>query len=139
MRTLRTARSLPPLGALLACALTLASACTVGPNYVRPTAPVPASYQETDGWQGARPRDAISRGEWWQVFGNPELDALEIRVRVSNQDVAAADARFRQARALVEAARATFFPVIGVGAQASRARASSSVPESSGARVEGDV
>src|SRR4051812_50206280 len=68
------------------------TACTVGPEYVRPSAPVPASYKWEAGWREARPADAIERGAWWSVFGDPTLDALLRQVEISNQNLAAAEA-----------------------------------------------
>lgn len=99
----------------------LLSACTVGPNYVRPDAPVPAAYkEEDDAWKRAAPRDEIARGTWWQVFDDAELDALARRLDAGNQDLRAAEARVRQARALLQQARAGLFPVLVGSATASR-------------------
>ncbi len=104
-------------------ALCLASAaCTVGPEYVRPTAPVPASYKWENGWREARPADSVERGEWWSVFKDPALDALLRQVDVSNQNVAAAEAAFRNAAAVTAEARSAFFPVVDVNASALRSR-----------------
>ena len=86
------------------------TACTVGPEYVRPAAPVPASYKWEEGWREARPADALERGAWWSVFSDPALDALMRQVEISNQNVAAAEAAFRNAAAAVAEARAAFFP-----------------------------
>ena len=71
----------------------------VGPDYVRPTAPTPAAYKEAEGWKVAQPADDVPRGEWWEAFNDPELNALEAQVDVSNQTIAAAEARVRQATA----------------------------------------
>ncbi len=105
-------------------ALTLLCACTVGPDYVRPTAtPVmPAAYKETNGWRPARPRDEAIKGKWWVGYNDPQLSALEDRVVVSNQNVIGAEAQFRQARALLQAARAGYFPTATVGASATNSR-----------------
>jgi NodT family efflux transporter outer membrane factor (OMF) lipoprotein len=89
--------------------------CSVGPNYRRPPARIPANYKEIDGWKVAQPKDSVIRGAWWELFNDPELDALEQQVDISNQNVAAAEATFRQARALVQEARANYFPTITVG------------------------
>ena len=99
------------------------TACTVGPEYVRPAAPVPASYKWEEGWREARPADALDRGAWWSVFNDPALDALMRQVEISNQNVAAAEAAFRNAAEAVAAARAGFFPTVDVNASATRARA----------------
>jgi NodT family efflux transporter outer membrane factor (OMF) lipoprotein len=119
--------------AILAGVLALLSACTVGPNYVRPTIGVPIAYKEVDGWKMAQPKDDLVRGAWWELFGDPELSALEAQVDISNQNVVAAEAQFRQARALVQEARASYFPTvsIGVGVTRSRAAASTAGPAAS--------
>jgi NodT family efflux transporter outer membrane factor (OMF) lipoprotein len=105
----------------LALASTTLSGCLVGPNYVRPAAlpaaqPLPAAFKENAGWTPAAPMDAIDRGAWWSVFNDPVLDGLERRVAVTNQNVAAAEAAYRQARAVVAQNRAAFFPTIGASA-----------------------
>jgi NodT family efflux transporter outer membrane factor (OMF) lipoprotein len=107
--------------------LVLVAACSVGPNYVRPPAPVPATYKELGEWKRAEPRDDLARGPWWERFGDPELSALEERVTAANQDLAAADARFRQARALVANARADWWPNVTIGVSATRARQSANL------------
>jgi NodT family efflux transporter outer membrane factor (OMF) lipoprotein len=114
--------------AALAAALLAVSACAVGPDYVRPSVATPADYKESQGWAPAQPRDDVSRGAWWQAFGDPQLSALEEQVTAANQNVAVAEAQLRQARALVRQARAAFFPqvTLGVGVTRSRAPAVSS-------------
>src|SRR5271157_4566509 len=107
--------------------LTLLFACTVGPNYVKPTTEVPAAYKEMDGWKVAQPRDEILRGAWWEIFNDPELNRLEEQVNISNQNVAAAEAQFRQARAQVQAARSAYFPTATVGTSFTRSLRSSGV------------
>jgi NodT family efflux transporter outer membrane factor (OMF) lipoprotein len=98
--------------------LALLPACAVGPDYRRPTAPAPAAYSEAPpGWKPAHPADEIPRGAWWKMFGDPTLDALEAEVTAANQSLKAAEARFTQARALVDIARSGLFPTIGAGLQ----------------------
>src|SRR5262245_47088490 len=106
---------------------TLLGACTVGPDYVRPSIDVPSGYKEVDGWKVAEPRDDTLRGPWWERFGDLRLNALEAEVDVSSQTVAAAEAQLRQARALVQAARAAYFPTISVGLGLTRARTSATL------------
>jgi len=72
------------------------SACTVGPDYRRPDAPVPAQYKEA-GWKVGEPSDAIDRGAWWSVYEDPVLDDLEKQIDISNQNLKAAEAAFREA------------------------------------------
>ncbi len=90
--------------------------CTVGPNYVKPAAEIPEVYKETAGWKVAEPGDEAIRAAWWQIYNDPVLNDLEAQVYVSNQSLAAAEAQFRQARALVQAARAAYYPTISLGA-----------------------
>jgi NodT family efflux transporter outer membrane factor (OMF) lipoprotein len=90
----------------------LAAACTVGPDYVRPSVEVPGSYKEYGDWKPAAPRDHLPRGPWWEVFGDAQLNALEAQVDFSNQDIRAAAAQLRASQALVEQARAGFFPTV---------------------------
>ena len=89
--------------------------CTVGPDYVRPAADVPAVYRYANGDGGAPPPPALQRGRWWEIYGDAELDALESQVVLSNQSVLAAEARVRQAQALVNVARAPSFITLNVG------------------------
>ncbi|WP_293907432.1 efflux transporter outer membrane subunit [Phenylobacterium sp.] len=98
--------------ALLACAAL--AGCAVGPNYARPSAPISPAYKEAEGWSPAAPADALDRGDWWTLFGDPGLDGLETRVKVSNQNIAAAEAAYRQARALVSEQRAALFPTVSL-------------------------
>ena len=71
--------------------------------------------------EGREPNDALARGAWWQVFGDSELDALEEQVSIANQDLQVAEARFREARALVRFFRAALFPTVSRGRRGSRA------------------
>lgn len=107
-----------------AAALSLAG-CMVGPDYVRPSVDVPAAYKEVEGWKPAEPRDAIPRGNWWQIYGDPQLNALAERIDASNQNVRAAEAGVRQAQALLAQARAGLFPVVSAGASATRSQSPS--------------
>ncbi len=110
---------------VIAIACTLLGACTVGPDYVRPKVAVPPAYRENvdwhpSDWSSAQPADMLKRGAWWEVLGDPVLIGLEEQVDVSNQSLAQADAQYRQARALVGEARASYFPTVGVSASATR-------------------
>lgn len=104
------------------CLLLAASAlaaCEVGPNYHRPAAPEPQAYKEVAGWTAANPSDAADRADWWTVFGDPVLDDLEQKVAVSNQNLAAAEAAYQAAHALVAEQRANLFPNITATGSAS--------------------
>ena len=101
----------------LCLALLVGSACRVGPPYQRPTAPAPPALKEmagNDDWKMATPSDDLPKGRWWEIFGDPQLNALEELVTIDNQNLKQADAQFRQARAFVAAARANGRPTIGV-------------------------
>jgi len=103
-----------------AVTLCLLNGCMVGPKYHRPSTDSPAAYKEltpaefkdTEGWKVAQPKDDALRGKWWEIFNNPELNALEEKVNVSNQTIASAAAAFFAARALVKEARAQLFPTV---------------------------
>jgi NodT family efflux transporter outer membrane factor (OMF) lipoprotein len=99
----------------------LLSACTVGPDYQRPAAPVPAVYKEA-GWKIGEPFDSIDRGAWWSVYADPVLDALEKQIDISNQNLLAAEAAFRQSEFIVAQARSQFFPIGTIDASAQRSR-----------------
>lgn len=107
------------------CTFALA-ACTVGPDYVRPAAPAPVAYKELPPNKPAQPADTAPRGDWWKVYGDPELDALQDQVIAANQTLRVAEANYRQARAAVRVARAELFPGVGVNAGGTRARAANS-------------
>jgi NodT family efflux transporter outer membrane factor (OMF) lipoprotein len=109
---------------VLAAVLGLVNACTVGPDYVRPTVEAPATYKELNGWKVAQPRDDFSRGQWWDLFGDAQLSALEAQVDISNQNLQLAEAQFRQARALVQEARAGYFPTATAGTSVTRSLSS---------------
>lgn len=106
---------------VLGFALTLA-ACSVGPDYQRPPAPAPAAYKETADWKPATPKAAASGQPWWSIYDDPTLNHLESQVDVSNQNLKAVEAAYRQAVAVVAENRAGFFPSIGVSPAMSRSR-----------------
>ena len=115
--------------ALAALAALLVAACTVGPDYKRPAAAVPAAgYKEDAGWQQAQPADSTLRGKWWEVFNDAPLSALEEQVTVSNETLKAAQAQFLQARAAIRFNRAGYYPVLTVTPSASRSRESGNQP-----------
>ena len=121
---------------LLVAALALAlGGCAVGPDHQRPDMPDISSFKEAAGWVAAAPADALERGPWWQLFGDPVLDQLAARVDVSNQNVTAAVAAYAQARAVVREQRASLFPVVTLNGGANRSHSSSSSTSSSGGRT----
>jgi NodT family efflux transporter outer membrane factor (OMF) lipoprotein len=109
--------------------LALLSGCAVGPRYARPAAPTPAGYKETPpNWKEAQPSDQVLRGKWWEIYQDPQLNALEEKIAVSNQSLKATEAQFRQARATVRYNRADLFPTISAGASATREKFSKNRP-----------
>jgi NodT family efflux transporter outer membrane factor (OMF) lipoprotein len=112
-------------GAASVLAVLLLSACALGPRYIKPDVTVPAEYKEhglagADPLQAAEPRDHVSRQGWWDVFGDTQLNELEARLLRNNPTIAEAEARLRQARALVRQDRAAYFPVITGSTSATR-------------------
>ncbi|ALK99727.1 RND transporter [Massilia sp. WF1] len=116
MRTTFTLRS----SFIALAAAAMLAGCAVGPSYQRPTAPEPAAYKELQGWVPAAPADALERGPWWTLFGDPLLNDLAASVEVSNQNVAAAVAAYAQARALVTEQRASLFPSLTLNGSGTR-------------------
>src|SRR5437660_5182985 len=114
----------------------LIAGCTVGPKYVKPAVPTtatykeeaPASFKETDQWHPARPGDQTSRGSWWEIFGDPELNKLEEQIASSNQNLKVAEARFREARAAIRFNRGSQFPTISTVPSASYVKSSDFSP-----------
>ncbi len=100
--------------------ISVLAGCLLSPKYHVPSAETPAAYKElaptdfknTDGWKVAQPKDDALRGEWWRIFNDPQLDALEDKVNVSNQNIVAAAESFFAARALVTEARSQLFPTL---------------------------
>jgi len=119
------------LPSLIACALLL-NGCVVGPKYTRPSADTPSAFKEAgpaiaaspDAWKPAQPRDDAARGKWWEVFNDPQLNELEEKATLSNQQIAAAAAIFLAARALVREARSQYFPTLTTNPSIIRSRPS---------------
>lgn len=109
----------------------LLAGCAVGPDYQRAAVQVPEHFKEATlspeaakNWRAAQPRDALSRGRWWRIFNDPTLDKLQEQAALANQDLKAAAARVRQARALRHGAEAGRYPVIEGGFGPNRQRRS---------------
>src|ERR1700679_2024313 len=100
----------------------LLTGCTVGPHYVAPVVPPPPAFKESappayssavpGAWQPARPQDAVLKGKWWEVFNEPELNALEDQLNINNQNIAQYFQNFMAARAQVSEARSQYFPTV---------------------------
>src|ERR1700686_1183943 len=104
-------------GSLAGASFTLAAwlaGCTVGPNYHRPTAPVPATWDVEEPWRESAPKDLIPKGEWWTVFHDDELSGLEKQAIDANQTIKVSIARLEQARATAAVQISTLFPTLGL-------------------------
>lgn len=127
---LETRDARPPLA--LCCGLLFLTACSIGPKYQPPVAPLseafkealPASFQAPEGWKVAQPNDMAPRGPWWEIFRDPDLNALQEQIDVSNQTLAAAEAQLRAARATINVARAALYPTVTGTATATGSRPS---------------
>jgi NodT family efflux transporter outer membrane factor (OMF) lipoprotein len=106
----------------------LLAGCAIGPKYHRPPVEVPTAYKEAGNWKPAQPNEESLRGNWWEIFNDPQLSALEQQVNISNQNLKEAEAQYTQARALVRYNRADYFPTVTAGASASRTRISTNAP-----------
>jgi multidrug efflux system outer membrane protein len=105
----------------------------VGPDYKRPDAAVPNAYANpTNGWKVAEPEGQVTKGNWWEVFGDPELNQLEEQSAVANQELNAATQRFFEARAQMDVSRAGLFPSVGISGEYSHQRASVNEPLTTG-------
>jgi len=100
----------PLVVALFASQLT---ACAVGPDYIRPQAPVASEFKEIKGWKTAQPRDTAISGQWWEIFNDPKLNELESQV-ASNQSLIQAEAQYRQAQGLVQSVQSSLLPVFNL-------------------------
>jgi len=101
----------------------------VGPRYAKPVATTPPGYKEVPpDWKTAQPNDQIARGKWWEIFQDAQLNGLEEQINVSNENLKSAEAKFRQARALVRFNRAAYYPAVTAGASAAREHLSSHRP-----------
>jgi NodT family efflux transporter outer membrane factor (OMF) lipoprotein len=102
--------------------------CAVGPNYRTPVVETPSAYKEVGNWKPAQPNDQNLGGDWWKKFQDPQLDALELQVNVSNQNLKAAEAQYQQARAVLRYYRADYYPTVTAGLSATRTRVSANRP-----------
>jgi NodT family efflux transporter outer membrane factor (OMF) lipoprotein len=115
--------------------------CMVGPKYQRPAATAPPTFKEDAGWTAAQPADTLVRGKWWQVYNDPELNALEEKINLSNQSLKAAYEAYQSAHAQVHIQRADLFPTLGINPSVSRTQESTHRPlysPSAGSSLYGD-
>src|SRR6202047_2780657 len=126
--------------ALLVFAFLGLPGCNVGPKYLRPVVPVPSAFKESgpdqapDGtvWKPAQPQDAMLRGKWWEIYQEAELNSLEEKLTISNQNIARAFEDFMAARAQVRQARSSYYPTVSVGPSYARNRFSQSQATATG-------
>lgn len=120
------------------------SGCRVGPRYHAPAPPAvtapnykesTVNFQDQDGWKVASPQDAMIRGKWWEIFNEPELNALEEQLNINNQNIKVSFENYMQARAIVNEARAQYWPTISVGPSWGRSRTSGNLRNSSQANT----
>jgi multidrug efflux system outer membrane protein len=115
--------------AMAGCGVTaFVAACAVGPDYHRPAADIPPAWQPTDQWHEAVPSDAKLKGNWWELFQDPELNPLVEKALLSNQNLRVAAARLEQARDQLTIARSALFPAVNLSASALRAKDSANRP-----------
>lgn len=105
-----------------AALVSLLAGCAVGPDYVRPQIDTPSAYKENGPWKTATPQQIDASHNWWEIYGDGTLNALILEADRANQNIHQAEAQYRQARATADAARAGFWPTLGVGASVGRAR-----------------
>jgi NodT family efflux transporter outer membrane factor (OMF) lipoprotein len=122
-----------------AITMLLLTGCMVGPKYQAPapsanaTAPPvtykesPTQFQDTDGWKVAQPQDAMLHGKWWEIYGDPELNALEDQLNIDNQNIKQFFENFMTARTLIAEARSQLYPTATIGASYTRSRSSSNL------------
>ncbi len=122
--------------------LLLSTGCMVGPKY-HPPSPLPAAtappvtYKEsttqfptTDGWKVAQPQDAMLHGKWWEIYNDPELNALEDQLNINNQNIKQFFENFIEARTLIAQARSQLYPTVGTSPEYTRSRSSSNLGSS---------
>ena len=88
--------------------------CNLAPRYQQPSVQTPPAFKETNGWKLAQPSDGVIKGRWWEMFNDPQLNALEAQVAISNQNIVVALENFLAARAVVKEARSAYYPTVGV-------------------------
>jgi multidrug efflux system outer membrane protein len=130
-------KRLPVFPGLSLAAMVLLAGCAVGPDYKRPEATtIPAAYSSatntgaTNGWKIAQPQGQLPKGNWWKIFGDPELNDLEVQAAAANQQLKVAVARFAEARAQMDVTRAGLFPNVALSGSATRQQTSPNTPSS---------
>ena len=109
-------------------ATALLAGCVVGPKYQRPAVQAPTAYKTQGPWRVAAPKDSIPKGQWWEIFGDAELNGYEQQLLKANQSLVAAQARLAQARSLAKVSSADLFPQFSTDPNAGRERYSANRP-----------
>ena len=109
---------------ILSLGFLLLGGCSVGPKYSKPATQIPTSYKENANWKTAQPSDQAQKGNWWEIFQDPQLNALEEKLSVSNQSLRAAVDRFQEARDVLRETRSSFFPLVTASVTPTRNRQS---------------
>src|SRR5271165_5310244 len=129
----------PALCALVLCCVL--AGCVPGPKYHKPSAPVATApsykesttnFQDADGWKVAQPQDAMLRGKWWEIFNDPELNALEEQLDINNENIKVSFENFMAARAMVREARAQYFPTLTAAPSVSHSMTSGNLGTNNG-------
>lgn len=115
---------------LLTAAILSLVGCAVGPKYKTPAVPAPPAYKEMGNWKTAQPSDQNFGGNWWEIFQDPQLNALEQQINVSNQNLKVAVAQYQEARAALRYNRADYYPTVSTAPSATRERFSANRPGS---------
>jgi len=124
--------------------LVLLGGCRVGPRYHAPAPPAVAAsnykestvnFHDAEGWKAASPQDAMIRGNWWEVFHEPELNALEEQLNINNQNIKIYFQNFMEARALIREARAQYWPTVTANPSWTRSKSSANLQNSSGSNA----
>ncbi len=106
----------------------LLAGCNLAPSYRQPSVQTPPAFKETNAWKLAQPSDGVIKGKWWESFNDPQLNALEEQVAISNQNIAAALENFLAARALVKEARSAYYPTVSADPSATKTKAAQTAP-----------
>jgi NodT family efflux transporter outer membrane factor (OMF) lipoprotein len=120
--TNNSSRATLPVSLILVAVLALLAGCTVGPKYNKPPVDTPPAFKESEGWKVAQPSDGALKGKWWEMFNDAELNSLEEKVSISNQNVASSTAAYFAARDEVKEARSQLFPTVTVSPSIGNAR-----------------
>ncbi|MUZ75396.1 efflux transporter outer membrane subunit [Agrobacterium vitis] len=113
-------------------------ACAVGPDYLKPGVVTPVVFKEAPkGWKVAEPGNGMTRGPWWSVYRDPLLDGLVPQVAISNQNLKAYEAAYREAQAVVRETRSSLFPTVTASPSITRARSSAVTATTQTAEVTG--